>query len=149
MVDPKEYIIWLRYLNYNNEWSPTYDYSIHPETWKVTYGLQHLGKCFTPILDPEMIKKGIRWILIKMKSDMRVYVHNPGVFHTKKSLGSFQVYYGTRAHWDINYKLLKLLTFHNETCIDDPMYNRDQCTHERVYKVIKQAWRSPEAPEGT
>ena len=138
VVDPNEYIYQLGYKNYAFEWTPMYNYSMYPETWTITYGPRTYGKCFTPVLDPEITKKGLNRIDIRTKGDMRVYIHNPGVFYTEKQKKSFEVYFGTRTTYNVDYELLKLLTFQNETCIDDPTYNRDKCTHKRVYEVIQQ-----------
>lgn len=82
-----------------------------------------------------MAKKGIQEIIIETKGDMRVFIHNPGVFHTQKQKMSFEVYYNTKVNYQVNYEVLKLLTFKNETCINDPDYDKDKCTHERVYQV--------------
>ena len=73
VVDPKEYIYQLQYRTSDLEWSPTYDYNMHPETWTIRYGPRTYGKCFTPVLDPEMTKKGINRINIRTKGDMRFY----------------------------------------------------------------------------
>ena len=107
-----------------------YPYSKNPEVWSVTYGAKKYGKCFTPVLDPEIAKKGIRSIVIVTKGDMNVFLHTPGVFHKKVQMDSFEVWRGTKAYYKVNHEMLKLLTFQNETCIDDPNYNKDKCTHD-------------------
>ena len=75
--------------------------------------------------------------MIYAKGDMQVFLHTPGVFQTQKQKESFEVYFGQKVHYKVNHEMLKLLTFQNETCIDDPNHNKDKCTHGRVYKVCK------------
>ena len=131
VISPKEYIYRLKYRTFVPDWSPNY-FSDSP-VWTVTYGPKNYGKCFTPVLDSG--KKGIQEILIHTKGDMRVFLHTPGVFHTQKQKKSFEVYFGTKAQYEVNYEMLKLLMFQNENYIDDPNHNKDKCTHDRVYKV--------------
>ena len=136
VVNQKEFIHRLRYRSFVPDWSPKYfsNYT-GKDVWTVTYTKKSYGKCFTTVVDPDFAKKGIQEVLIHTKGDMRVFIHNPGVFHTLKQKLSFEVYYQTKAEYQVNHEVLKLLTFQNETCIDDPDYDRDKCTHERVYKV--------------
>ena len=137
VVNHEKFIYKLKYRSFVPDWSPEYKsetYKGEP-VWKVTYGPKSYGKCFTTVVDPDFAKKGIQEVLIHTKGDMRVFIHNPGVFHTLKQKLSFEVYYQTKAEYQVNHEVLKLLTFKNETCIDDPDYDRDKCTHERVYNV--------------
>ena len=137
VVNHAEFIHRLKYRSFVPDWSPEYfskNYEGKP-VWKVTYGSKWYGKCFTTVVDPDFAKKGIQEVLIHTKGDMRVFIHNPGVFHTLKQKLSFEVYYQTKAEYQVNHEVLKLLTFKNETCIGDPDYDRDKCTHDRVYQV--------------
>ena len=130
VTDANKYIYRLRYRSFVPQ-------NKSPEVWTVTYYYPTYGKCFTPVLDPEIAKKGIKDVMIYTKGDMQVFLHTPGVFHTQKQKESFEVDFGKKVHYKVNHEILKLLTFQNETCIDDPNHNKDKCTHDRLYKVCK------------
>ena len=112
--------------------------------WKPVhaYVTRH-GRCYQLQIPPEMQEFGIREIELfvfwpqgtfKRGNYMRIFFHAPGEFLTSREPKPFGLYIKEQVAIELDHQIDNVLKLGNENCVQDPMYNRDTCVNEVLFK---------------
>ena len=131
---PKLLLQAIRYSNgsYSPRITSFSNFRVYPKNVK-PQNIHHVNdlRCYTISL-PESIKNtSISKLLISTKESIFMKIHTKGMFFTE---GKFIEVLNEMMDADLTYEIFKQINTKDQSCIEDPSYQKDDCIVEQIHK---------------
>ena len=95
----------------------------------------YYGRCLTFLPTEDMIKSGIRQVILKVKATSGIFFHTNGMFETKMSTKSFSqiiVNKSDKTTLDLDFTVYDMYDFGGQPCETEPKFDHDACTKAKL-----------------
>ena len=93
------------------------------------------GRCYTAQPTNKMMNFGIRKVTIIVWAKSLIFFHNPGMLTSGRQKDFIDISLSRQFNIALDYEVMKMMDFGGIPCIEDPKYDKDICSHERLFQV--------------
>jgi hypothetical protein len=134
IANAKDVINYITYSFFDSKVPLRYDPHKNSKVWSHV-DLKHYGRCFTATPPDNINLYGIKEMRLNTWTYMRVFFHTPGVLDTNRQRLYIDQNVREKYYIDLEHEVFHMLDFGGGSCSKEEGYNRDLCSHERLYKV--------------